>query len=180
MKKIYGMLVPDLVVDGEFVNYGVVNERAVRATAGLMFLLGGFTFAYTFFTRDYFLMQIIVPLFWLDFLLKVIHPKYSLFGVFGKWAVSSQRPEYVGAIQKRFAWSIGLFLSSVMLIFAVGFGIRGVLPFSICSICLFFMWMETALGICVGCKIYNFLLNKGLMKKPAIKPACPGGACSIK
>ena len=174
------MLVPNLVVNGELVEYGVVNERAVRATAGLMFLIGGFTFAYTFFTRDYSLMKFVVPLFWLDFLLKVINPKYSLFGIFGRWAVSGQRPEYVGAIQKRFAWSIGLILSSLMMIFAIGFGIRGVLPFSICSICLFFMWMETALGICVGCKIYNFLLVKKIIATPLVKPACPGGACSIK
>ena len=93
--------------------------------------------------------------------------------------VKNQEPEYVGAIQKRFAWGIGLALASIMLISAVFLGIRGPLPFTICTICLFFMWLESAFGICVGCSIYSYLIKKGLIKKPDIKPSCPGNVCSI-
>ncbi len=161
--------------------FGVVNEREVRAAAGIMFLLGILTFLTVLFTRDFTLLYVLVPLFWLDFLLKTVwQPKYSLFGFLGGRLVSGQRPEYVGAIQKRFAWGIGLILASIMLVFAIGFGVRGVLPLTICTVCLFFMWMEAALGICVGCKIYKFLLEKKILPEPKVLPTCPGGACSLK
>lgn len=160
--------------------YAVVNEREIRAAAGLMFLIGSITFAVVFFTKNYTPMHVIVPLFWLDFFLKtVFQPKYSIFGLLGGLMVKNQTPEYVGAIQKRFAWGIGLVLASIMLVFAVGMGVRGALPITICSICLFFMWMESALGICVGCKIYSQLLKWKILKEPAVRPTCPGGACSI-
>jgi len=180
MTMSYGTTIPGLKIDGKDAPFPVVNEREIRAAAGLMFLLGGMTFAYVFFTRDYLPIYVLIPLFWLDFFLKtVFQPKYSIFGWIASWMVRGQKPEYVGAIQKRFAWGIGLTLASVMLIFVVGLGVRGILPFSICSICLFFMWMESALGICVGCKIYAQLLKWKILKEPAVRPTCPGGACSI-
>ncbi len=171
--SVYGQKIPGI-------EYPVVNERAVRATAGIMFLIGAFVFSYTFYTKDYAFMYIVVPLFWTDFFLKAVFaPKYSIFGFVGRFLVKNQKPEYVGALQKRFAWSIGLMMASLMMIFAIGMGIRGALPMTICSICLSFMWMETALGVCVGCKIYGYLLRKGIIAEPAVRPACPGGACSV-
>ena len=177
----YGKTIPGLKINGEAAPYAVVNEREIRAAAGIMFLLGSMAFAYVFFTKDFSPIYILVPVFWLDFFLKTLfQPHYSIFGWPASILVKNQEPEYVGAIQKRFAWSIGLALASIMLIFAVGMGVRGWLPFSICSICLFFMWMESSLGICVGCKIYSFLLQKNILKRPAIQPVCPGGTCSLK
>ena len=77
----YGTVIPDLVIDGRPAPYGVVNERAVRATAGIMFLIGILTFAYVRATRDYTPLSAVVPLFWLDFLLKtVVGPQASIFG----------------------------------------------------------------------------------------------------
>ncbi len=179
--KNYGQIIPGLKINGQPAPYPVINERAVRATAGIMFILGIITLFTITSTGRYEALYIIVPLFWLDFFLKTIFgPEYSIFGFFGKLAVRKQKPEYVGVIQKRFAWSIGLLLASTMMILAIGLGVRGPIPFSICLTCLTFMWLESAFGICVGCKIYGFLLEKGLMKKPKFRPACPGGACSIK
>jgi len=176
----YGKIIPNLKIDNQEAPYPVVNEREIRAAAGIMFLIGVIAFAIIFFTKDYTLLYIIVPLFWLDFLLKtVFQPHYSIFGYIASKIVKKQKPEYVGAIQKRFAWSIGLVLATIMMIFAVGVGVRGALPFTICSICLFFMWMESALGICVGCQIYTLLLNKKIFKEPKHRPVCPGGVCEI-
>lgn len=178
---IYGKIIPNLILEGKPAPYPVVNEREIRAAAGIMFLIGIITFGIVFFTRDFFLMYVVVPVFWLDFFLKsVFAPKFSIFGFLGGLMVRNQKPEYVGAIQKRFAWSIGLVLATIMMIGPILLGVRGWLPFSICSICLFFMWMETALGICVGCKIYQFLLSKKLIPEPKHKPVCPGGVCSLK
>ena len=60
------------------------------------------------------------------------------------------------------------------------FEIRGPINLSICLLCLTFMFLETSFGICVGCKIYNFLLHKGIIATPEYKPACPGNACAIE
>lgn len=176
----YGKIIPNLTIHGTPATYPVVNEREIRGAAGIMFLIGIITFAIVFFTKDFTLLYIIVPLFWTDFLLKTIfQPHFSIFGFIAKYLVSNQDPDYVGAIQKRFAWTIGLVLATIMLVGAVTLGLRGPIPFIICSICLFFMWLESALGICVGCSIYTYLLKKGILKEPDVKPACAGGVCSI-
>lgn len=169
------------MINGEPAPYPVVNEREIRGAAGIMFAIGLMTFMYVFITRDFSPMYIVVPLFWIDFFLKTLfQPSYSMFGAIARLVVRRQTPEYVGAIQKRFAWTLGLVLATIMLIFPIALGVRGVLPLTICSICLFFMWLESVFGICVGCKLYPIFVNLGILKKPEVKPACPGGACSIK
>ncbi len=181
MSSTYGQVIPDLTIDGKPAPYGVINERAVRATAGIMFVIGFSTLWYTRTTSDFTLMYIVVPLFWLDFFLKAVFaPKYSVIGFFGRMLVKKQKPEWVGAIQKRFAWGIGLFMATLMIIGTLMLGLRGSYPLTICGICLTFMWLETSAGICVGCKIYTFLTKHNIIKKPEHAPACPGGACSIK
>jgi len=176
----YGKTIENLEIDGRPAPYPVINERAVRAASGIMFLIGISAFFVVFLTQNYMVLNVVVILFWLDFFKKaVFQPHISIFYQLGNWLVKNQQPEYVGVIQKRFAWSIGLVLASIMLLGPVAFSIRGALPFIICSLCLFFMWMETALGICVGCKIYKVLLDKKVLKEPEHRPVCPGGVCSI-
>ena len=176
----YGRLIDGLTINGKPAPYGVINERGVRAAAGIMFLIGVLTLFYIRTTGNYAPLLVVVPLFWLDFLLKtVFSPHLSMFGFLGELAVRKQRPEWVGAAQKRFAWSIGLALSSAMLIVSVFLQLRGWIPFGICITCLTFMWMESALGICAGCSIYGWLLRAGIIATPQHRPACPGGACDL-
>lgn len=173
-------IIPWLEIHGKPAPYGVLNERAIRATAGIMFAIWFFTMLYTYFTRDYSLLQIIVTTFFLDFLLKVLWwPKLSPFSFFWKLLVSKQKPEYVWAIQKRFAWSLGVIMSGSVLLISIFLEIKWILPLSLCATCLTFMWLETSAGICVGCKIYYFLVDKKIIKEPTIRPACPGGSCSL-
>lgn len=177
----YGTIIPGLKINGVPAPYPVVNERSIRATAGIMFVIGFSTFWYVSLTKDYTPIKYVVSLFWIDFFLKAfIAPKYSIIGIFGRWLTRFQKPEYVGAIQKRFAWMIGFFMASSMIVVSVLLNIRGILPFMICGTCLLFMWLESACGICAGCKIYSFLLKKGILKTPEYRPACPGGSCSIQ
>ena len=191
----YGKIIPDLVIDGVPAPYGVVNEREIRAAAGIMLVLGLTAFFGVFYEKNVALAFWIVLAFWGDFVLKVfIGPEWSYFGRIGAWIVHRQKPEYVGAIQKRFAWSIGLVLSSIVLIligkiflFSNGtcgasvFGLSPCFaPMLLCSLCLFFMWLESAAGICVGCQMYSWLLGKGWIEKPVYRPVCPGGVCSIE
>ncbi|MCB9809611.1 DUF4395 domain-containing protein [Candidatus Peribacteria bacterium] len=176
----YGSVIPGLEIHGVSAPYPVVNERAIRATAGLMLVIGLSTFWYVFLTKDYTPMPYVVGAFWLDFFLKtVLGPQWSYFGLIGRWLVRGQRAEYVGAVQKRFAWGMGLLMASAMLVVGVWLEIRGIAPMAICLTCLFFMWLESAAGVCVGCKIYNGLVKRGILPRPQHQPACPGGSCSI-
>lgn len=80
MKINYAPIIENLTIDGKPAPYPVVNERAVRATAGIMFLIGISTFWYVRLTKDYAPINIVVPLFWLDFFIKaVVTPRWSFF-----------------------------------------------------------------------------------------------------
>lgn len=176
----YGKIIPNLKINGKDAPYGVVNERAVRAGAGIMLLLGLFAFSQALYVGNRLPLYVIVTLFFIDFLIKVVNgPKYSPISNIANLIVKKQKPEYTGAIQKRFAWSIGLIMATTMMILIYGFNIQGLIPFAFCSICLLFMFFETSFGICVGCKIYWGLISIGWIKEPEVAPACPGGACPI-
>ncbi len=177
----YGRCIPNLTINGADAPYPVVNEREIRAAAGLMFAVGSATLWYVLWTRDVRPIVYVVPVFWIDFFFKtVFSPSFSIFGLLTGWMVRRQRPEYVGAIQKRFAWGLGLMMATAMMLIAVFMEVRGWLPLLICGTCLLFMWMESALGICVGCKMYGWLLSKKLLPEPEYRPVCPGGVCSIR
>lgn len=176
----YGTKIPNLKINGNDAPYGVVNERAVRAGAGIMLMLGLFAFSQAWFLQERLALKIIVVLFFVDFAIKVINgPKYSPISNIANLIVKKQIPEYSGAIQKRFAWSIGLVMASIMTLLVVILQIPGTYPLYFCSICLLFMYFETSFGICVGCKIYWGLISIGLIKEPEVAPACPGGVCPI-
>jgi len=161
--------------------YRVLNERSIRAGAGIMLMLAIIGFSQAILIKSYTFLTFVIILFFIDFTTKVfITPNLSLVGFIANWIVRKQTPDYVGAIQKRFAWTIGFLMSGFMLFYFVIFGMRSNISLSFCLICLTFMWFETSFGICVGCKIYNLFLKYKIMKTPEIKPACPGGSCSIK
>jgi hypothetical protein len=176
-----GQIIPGLEINGKLAPYPVLNERAVRAGAGIMLMLGISAFSLAFFTADYQLLKIVVVIFFIDFFTKVvIGPKFSPVSNAANLIVKKQKPEYVGAIQKRFAWSLGLAMASLMIVLLFFLNVRGPINLMVCTICLTFMWLETSFGICVGCKIYYALIRLGLIKEPEFAPACPGGACPIK
>lgn len=177
----YGKEIPGLMIHGKPAPYPVLNERAIRAGAGIMFALGFFSFFHAFYLRDFTYIQVFVAIFFIDFLMKVIvGTRFSPISVLANAIVAKQEPEYVGAVQKRFAWSIGLFLSGVMMVLIFVFGIVGIPNLIICGLCLTFMFMESAFGICVGCKIYQFLLQHGIIPESAHRPTCAGNVCAIE
>lgn len=174
-------IIPDLEINWEKADYWVLNERAVRATAGIMFAMGFFSVLTTYYTKEYHLIKALVLIFFIDFFIKVFFwPKFSPISKIWSFLVSWQKPEYVWAIQKRFAWSLGLIISFLMINIVWFFEIRWTLPLTFCGICLILMWMESALWICVWCKIYWFLEEKWIIKRKTNKPACPWWACSLK
>lgn len=168
------------MIHGKPAPYAVLNERSVRASAGIMLVLAAIGFSFGFFLKDYSLLKIVVVIFFIDFFLKVIiGSRFSPISFLGDLIVYRQEPEYVGAIQKRFAWSIGLVMSFIMILVLYVFHLQGPVSLAICTLCLVFMWLEAAAGICVGCAIYYSLINAKLIKEPEFRPACPGGVCSL-
>src|ERR1700741_4917219 len=136
-------------------NIPVLNEREIRAAAGILFLVIFLALMLILFNGDFLLAKYAITIFLTDFIIRVfINPKYSPSLIVGRLIVRNQVPEYVGAKQKRFAWIIGILLSATMFIFMVLVNSYSPITGLICLICLLFLFFESAFGICLGCKLY--------------------------
>ncbi len=151
----------------------VLNERAVRASAGILFFFAFIAFMNAFLLGNFQPTRLFVVVFLLEFAIRIfINPRYAPSLIIGQWVVRKQQAEYVGAPQKRFAWTIGLVLALAMLYLMVLNNVIGPINMVVCSVCLLLLFFEAAFGICIGCKFYN-LLNK---EKAQL---CPGGVCEV-
>jgi hypothetical protein len=149
----------------------VLNEREIRAAAGIMFLATFLSFMLILFENNFLPIKYVITLFLTDFFIRVfISPGFSPTLIIGRLIVGRQTPEYVGASQKRFAWIIGLVLSATMFIFMVVVNAYSPITGITCLICLIFLFFESAFGICLGCKFYS-LFYKGKARY------CPGEVC---
>jgi hypothetical protein len=150
----------------------VVNERTVRAAAGLLFFPALVSFMHSFLLGNFQHTRLFVIVFLIDMSLRMLNPRWAPSMIVGGWIVRKQTPEWVGAPQKRFAWGLGLLLGLAMLYLMVFNRYMGPLNMLICGSCLLLMFFETAFGICLGCKLYN-LFNKEQAQ------LCPGGVCEV-
>lgn len=149
----------------------VLNERAVRAGAGILFFFALATFMTAFLTGNFQPTRVFVVAFLIEFAIRIfVNPRFAPTMVIGQWVTRRQQPEWVGAPQKRFAWGIGLALAVAMFFLMVVNNVVGPINMIICSLCLILMFFETAFGICIGCAVYN-LLHKNQAQ------LCPGGVC---
>lgn len=152
----------------------VLNEREIRASAGILFLATFISLMLILFKNNFLPIKYVITIFLTDFIIRVfINPKFAPTLIMGRLIVGNQVPEYVGAPQKKFAWIIGLILSGIM--FALMVIVNSYSPITgiICLICLVFLFFESAFGICLGCKFYP-LFHK---EKPQ---HCPGEVCDTK
>ena len=165
----------DILAFGEHIDgypVRVVNERAVRAAAGLLFFPAVVSCMHSFLLGNFQHTRLFIIVFLIDMTLRVLSPRWSPSMILGGWIVRHQTPEWVGAPQKRFAWGLGLLLGLAMLWLMVFNRYMGPLNMLICATCLTLMFFETAFGICLGCKLYN-LFNQ---EKAQL---CPGGVCEV-
>ena len=152
----------------------VLNEREIRGAAGILFLFMIISFMTIMFKADFLMIKYFITVFMLDMGIRVfINPKYSPSLIIARFMVRNQTPQYVGAAQKKFAWYIGLTLSTAMFIHMIIFNAYGPINGLSCLICMILMFFEVAFGICIGCKIYG-LFNKGKVQY------CPGEVCELK
>lgn len=151
----------------------VLNEREIRAAAGILFVLMFVSITRAALLANFTLLKYAIIAFLIDIGIRVlVNPRFAPFLIIGRWIVRNQVPEYVGAQQKRFAWVIGLVLAITMLIFQVLINSYGPITGIICMICLVFLFFETAFGICIGCKVYSLVYGRKAQY-------CPGEVCEI-
>lgn len=159
-------------VDGY--NIPVLNEREVRAAAGLLFLLMFISIMTVIMKGDFLMLKYAIVIFLTDFIIRVfINPKYAPTLILGRLIVYNQTPEYVGAQQKKFAWIIGLGLGVIMLVLQIIVNSFSPITGLICFICLIFLFFESAFGICLGCKFYSWFYKEKAQY-------CPGEVCDVK
>jgi len=155
-------------------NIRVLNEREIRASAGILFLAVFISLMLILFKNNFLPIKYVITVFLTDFIIRVfINPRFSPTLITGRLIVGNQVPEYVGAQQKKFAWIIGIILSATMFILMVVVNSYSPITGIICLICLVFLFFESAFGICLGCKFYP-LFHK---EKPQ---HCPGEVCGVK
>lgn len=155
-------------------NIPVLNEREIRASAGLLFLATFISLMLILFKNNFLPIKYVITLFLTDFFIRVfINPKFSPMLIIGRLIVRNQVPEYVGARQKKFAWVVGLVLSATMFTFMVLVNSYSPITGIVCLVCLIFLFFESAFGICLACKFYS-MINKEKAQY------CPGEVCDVK
>jgi len=184
--------------------YGQVKETEIRISTGLALILALFSFVSIVFYANFTISMWLIILIWADFMLKTfVAPKFSIFGSIVRPFLSDTK-NWVGAVQKRFAWGIGVFLSTFVvfcvLIISGTLNEAGIMtevyteylsfpifaPMMIpmnpailaCLLCIIFMTLESVFGYCVGCQIYKKLVQKNIIKS-IDGQACPDGVCKI-
>lgn len=171
---------------GEYIegkNYKVLDERRMRASAGIMLLLGLIAFINGFILQNFIVIPFLAGFLMLNFMIGIfINPKFSPTVFIAYLIVRKQSPLPIGAIQKKFAWSLGLGLSLVIFSLSLML-VSNVAYFQpvciLCLICLVLLYLETSFGICLGCKLYYLAIRLKLLKEPEEKPNCMGDACEV-
>lgn len=160
--------------DVEGYNIPVLNEREIRAAAGILFLMMFISILVVIFKGNFTPLKYAVIFFLADILVRVVvNPKFSPSLIIGRLIVFNQTPEYVGAKQKKFAWIIGIVLAATMFIHLVVMNAYSPITGLICLICLIFLFFESAFGICLGCKFYSLVYKEKAQY-------CPGEVCDVK
>jgi len=151
----------------------MLNEREARAAASLLFvgaflgLVNGIMLHTAVFSKYF------ITFFAIDFTMRIIQPRYAPSLMLGRFFVQNQRPEYVGAVQKRFAWVLGFILAWPMFYYLVIDFQPNPLKVLVCLICMALLFFEAAFSICLGCKIFEWVKRKD-------PKYCPGGVCEMK
>jgi len=155
-------------------NIPVLNEREIRAAAGILFLATFTSWLFILFNGNFVPIKYIITLFFTDFVIRVfINPRFSPSLILGRLIVRNQTPEYVGAPQKKFAWIIGVILSAIMFFHFIVINVVSPVAGLICITCLVFLFFESAFGICLGCKFYPLFFKDKVRY-------CPGDVCNVK
>ncbi|HEY4110864.1 DUF4395 domain-containing protein [Puia sp.] len=152
----------------------VLNEREIRAAAGILFLATFTSLMLIIFKNNFVPVKYVITTFFVDFLIRVfVSPRFAPMLIIGRLIVNRQTPEYVGARQKKFAWTVGLALSATMFVFLVLVNSYSPITGLTCLVCLIFLFFESAFGICLACKFYSLVFKTKVQY-------CPGEVCEVR
>jgi hypothetical protein len=155
-------------------NIPVLNEREIRASAGMLFLVMFISLMMVLFKEDFLLIKYVIIMFLTEFIIRVlVNPRFAPTLILARLVVGNQTPEYVGAAQKKFAWIIGLTLATIMFSLLVVVNAFSPITGIICLVCLIFLFFESAFGICLGCMFYPMFFKEKA-------ELCPGEVCDAK
>ena len=160
--------------DVEGYNIPVLNEREIRASAGMLFLFMLISLMMILFKGNFLMIKYVIIIFLSDLLIRVfINPRFSPTLILGRLIVSRQVPEYVGAAQKKVAWKIGIILATLMFVLLVIVNSYSIITGLTCLVCLIFLFFEAVFGICLGCLVYRWYYKEKAQY-------CPGEVCDVK
>ena len=160
--------------DVEGYNIPVLNEREIRASAGMLFLFMLISLMMILFKGDFLMIKYVIIIFLSDLLIRVfVNPRFSPTLILGRLIVSRQVPEYVGAAQKKVAWELGIILATLMFVLLVVVNSFSVITGLTCLVCLIFLFFESVFGICLGCLVYRWYYKEKAQY-------CPGEVCDVK
>jgi hypothetical protein len=149
----------------------VLNEREIRAAAGIFFVAMFIAVMLAALKGDFLLLKYVIIMFSSDIYVRVFaSPKFSPSLIIGRLIVRNQVPEFVSARQKKFAWTIGTVLATIAFLLIVVVNSFSPITGLICFVCLMFLFFETAFGICLGCLFYGWLYKEKAQY-------CPGEIC---
>jgi len=151
----------------------VINEREARAAAGILFMLGMIVIFVGIGYNHIIVARVYLAFLFVDFTLRMISPRYAPSLLLGKLVTQHQKPEYVGGLQKRFAWTLGWLISLPMMWWFVIHWDITFYKVLVCILCLTLMFLEAAFSVCVGCMIYKWIVREDAKH-------CPGGVCEIR
>lgn len=155
-------------------DFRVLNEREIRAAAGILFLATFVSLMFILFKNNFLPIKYVLTVFLTDFIIRVfVNPGFSPTLIIGRMIVGNQTPEYVSARPKKFAWIIGVVLSTMMFVLIVIVNSYSPVTGIICLVCLVFLFFESAFGICLGCLFYPMFFKEKAKK-------CPGEICDVR
>ena len=150
----------------------VINERALRASAGLLFLAGFSAWLYAFITGQVRPMQLFGIVFAVEMYARLfLGTRFTPTLLLGTLITRPQRPEWVDARSKRFAWTLGFVMAMTGCLALGWLGLPAVIALTICGICLALLYVEAAFGYCLGCE----LARRFSREKPTL---CAGDICT--
>lgn len=152
----------------------VFNERAIRASAGLLFVFGFTGWMTAFLTSDFSLLRAFGAYFMLEMFLRLfVGARFTPTLIIADFLVRKQRPEWVDAAPKQTAWYLGFALVLVACFMMGWLGFRNEIVLGLCALCLTFLFAEAAVGFCVGC----WLHMRFAIEKPQ---HCSGDVCNYE
>jgi hypothetical protein len=147
------------MADSKFFSFpNPVNEVAARVVAGGVVAMAGLTVA----TRRPWLL---VPLAYGFVARALAGPTFSPLGRLSTQVITPRlpvAPKYVAGPPKRFAQSIGAVFSVSALVLAFGLR-RTTAAYTLIGILGVFATLESAFGLCVGCKVFAILMRLGIV-----------------